>query len=684
MIIKRLKLNNIRSYVNEEITFPLNSILLSGDIGSGKTTILLAIDFALFGIQRGELSGSSLLRNGVNEGYVSMDFKLGDKNLSIKRILKRSSAGITQSSGFLDINDITKELTTVELKQAILELLNYPQEALTKKNLIFRYTVYTPQDEMKSILLNDPNVRLETLRRVFNVDKYKRILNNAMIISSHLKSKKKEFVFYISDLVDKTKLLDVRTLELSKLTEELNDNSLILNDKKEKLENKKENFILIEKEIEKLNNLRKENSLINLNIKNKIELVNKNKIQFEELNNLILSLEKELQVELNPEKIKSEIDDIKNKVKMKQEELRKINFELMGFKHKKEHSFNIKIKITNLNFCPTCNQNVNEEHKKRVNDTEDKNIGEWEKSIINLSLKEKELDFELEKINSSLNGLNKKEREISVLLYKKHEMKNKKESLDKLKLSEQETIKELDYLKLTFDKLGYEIDNLKNIESKYLEVKKSIDELLTQEKCLELNVAVSKTKITSIENETENLKQEIEKKSKIRNKLEYYNKLQLFLDKEFSNILTTIELNIMMKLHNDFSNLFKKWFSMLIDPDVVQVDLTEDFAPMITQNKHDISYNDLSGGEKTACALSYRLALNQIINKILNTINTKDLIILDEPTDGFSNSQLERMKDIINSLEMSQVILVSHDDKIESFVDNIIRIKKVDHISTIY
>ena len=36
MILKSLKLRNIRSYENQEINFPTGSTLLAGDIGTGK------------------------------------------------------------------------------------------------------------------------------------------------------------------------------------------------------------------------------------------------------------------------------------------------------------------------------------------------------------------------------------------------------------------------------------------------------------------------------------------------------------------------------------------------------------------------------------------------------------------------------------------------------------------------
>ena len=67
MKIKKIILENIRSYEHQEITFPEGSVLLSGDIGTGKTSVLLGIEFALFGLQPGQ-KGSMLLRNGSDYG----------------------------------------------------------------------------------------------------------------------------------------------------------------------------------------------------------------------------------------------------------------------------------------------------------------------------------------------------------------------------------------------------------------------------------------------------------------------------------------------------------------------------------------------------------------------------------------------------------------------------------------
>ena len=50
MIIKQLILENIRSHESTEIEFAEGKTLIRGDIGSGKSSIMMSIEAALFGI----------------------------------------------------------------------------------------------------------------------------------------------------------------------------------------------------------------------------------------------------------------------------------------------------------------------------------------------------------------------------------------------------------------------------------------------------------------------------------------------------------------------------------------------------------------------------------------------------------------------------------------------------------
>ncbi len=153
MLLKSIKLDNIRSYQNATITFPEGSTVLAGDIGSGKSSILLAIEFALFGTSRPDLPAEFLLRKGTTIGSVELSFQLHNQEIIIKRSLKKEKRGIKQLPGYIIKNNVKKECMPIELKSEIISLLGYPEDLVTKnKNYLFRYTVYTPQEEMKLIL----------------------------------------------------------------------------------------------------------------------------------------------------------------------------------------------------------------------------------------------------------------------------------------------------------------------------------------------------------------------------------------------------------------------------------------------------------------------------------------------------------------------------------------------------
>ena len=138
----------------------------------------------------------------------------------------------------------------------------------------------------------------------------------------------------------------------------------------------------------------------------------------------------------------------------------------------------------------------------------------------------------------------------------------------------------------------------------------------------------------------------------------------------------------MIKLKVEFSKLFAKWFLMLVS-DVFDVRLDDEFTPIIEHQDYEIDYSHLSGGERTAIALAYRLSLNQVVHSLLSQVKTRDLVILDEPTDGFSDQQLDKMRDVLNQMEVKQLIIVSHEQKIESFVENVIRFRKENGISKV-
>ena len=121
---------------------------------------------------------------------------------------------------------------------------------------------------------------------------------------------------------------------------------------------------------------------------------------------------------------------------------------------------------------------------------------------------------------------------------------------------------------------------------------------------------------------------------------------------------------------------------MLVEDPTKESRIDEDFTPIVEQDGYEQEVNYLSGGEKTSVALAYRLTLNSLMRNEIESMDS-NLVILDEPTTGFSKSQLEKIREIFDELKSQQIILVSHERELETYVQNIFHISKDAGVSKI-
>jgi len=673
MILKKIYIENIRSYKKQEISFPRGSTLLSGDIGSGKTTILLAIEFALFGLQPGQ-KASSLLKNGENNAKIILEFEVDDKSVTIERSLKKNKT-ISQDSCSITINNERFEGSVTEIKNRVLQLLNYPLEFSKKTNLLYKFTVYTPQEEMKQIILEPRDIRLNTLRHVFGIDKYKRIEENTAIVTSKLRERIRtnEGSFY--DLDNEKNNLQNKIDYLNELKEKQKKSILDYENSLKERELKEKSLNEIQ---EKIN---EKNSLLNEKEKSKI-LINEKQQQINSLNNLIKTLN--LQIE-EAEKIKfnkEEFDSLNQRIEFqnsKEEELNKNNIKTISsinsLESKKREAISLKEKISRLEKCPTCFQNVPEEYKRNIFENVEKEINEIDKNLSSLLDEKNLISDSLNNIKKIKEDFNKRKSEMDLIRIKLENLQEKKQRINE-SLSQKNSIeKDLELLNKHINNLDETIKNFEIYNSIFDERKKELELAKSKESKLAIKKAEINKEIQLIEINIKEIDKKIKEKQEIKNKTEKLREIEYWLSQKFLELILFTEKQVLLTLREEFSNLFSKWFSILVS-DSLSARLDDEFTPIIEQEDYELDYSFLSGGERTAIALAYRLALNQVINSVLSKIKTRNLTILDEPTDGFSSQQLDKIRDVFNQLDVEQLILVSHEPKIESFVDNIIRFNK--------
>ena len=749
MLIKSVNLHNIRSYLSQEVEFPHGTVLLSGDIGSGKSTILLAIEFALFGISKGLFSGEALLRHGKQQGYVELGFSIDGKEVIVRRNLRRLKDSVKQEEGWLVIDGVKQFCTAEELRARILGLLGYPHELLRKsKGLIYRFTVYTPQEEMKRILFEDPQGRLDTLRRVFQIEKYKLVREAVGIVLQGIREKRRELSARVEGLPGKQQQLQGLSGELAAVEARLAPVAPALADVELALQRGQAGLSLLQEKARKL--FRLKSSLAAL-----AAVVGERKGLIDSKNSELLALMDELarlrsgSIETSSalaalsaslsslsslsRRLLSEAGsraaleiEIENAEKLRSEAEAGIS----RCEALKASSWQLKQKVASLSSCPTCLQPVSDGHKHAIAREEDARMVEIDRQLSGFLAGRSAASERVKVLKSQISALLARERtsvsldselkhffdlaaffgikieqeaapalEVDVqaglgALYRLQKQLGtaregrvmaieKERAIGIAEKSIQAAKEELLAVEVKLSALSGEIGDFGDVEGEIARVQPEIDWAILERMRLSAQKAGLDKEREGIVKMLALLSGEIGIMESARKELEAAGNMGFWLEEMFLKIVGVIERQVMMTVHQEFDALFREWFLMLMGNDTLSARVDDDFTPVVEADGFEIPIENLSGGEKTSCALAYRLALNAVINNLVSTIRTRDILILDEPTDGFSSEQLNKLRDVLAQLRLPQVILVSHEDRIESFVQRVIRVQKEQHVSRV-
>ena len=673
MIFKSLRLENVRSYENLFIQFPKGSVLLAGDIGSGKTSILLGLQFALFGLQPGQ-RGASILRQGKDEAYACLEFEIDGEIITLERTIKKSKSGsITQDSNVITINNVREELSTSEMKNKVINLLQYPKEFIKKSNLLYKFTVYTPQEEMKEIVMEKPEIRLDTLRHIFGIDRYKRIKENAQILFQKIK--------------EQVKIKEILASELNLIKEKFNienEKKITLTREANNLNIEYQNLILVKQNAEdKLTSLQKlldeRRRLKSESEKSQVLLQGKKDLESRMKKEIIL-MQKQVHEEsrFSQERLNSVsglLEKHKKILEEKNSNFINITSQISVLNSRKERPLELKNKIMSLENCPTCLQKVGADHKCRIEKQTQYDIEDIDRE---LEQKIQQREILIREIESEKRLIKGYETDKADLQQEKIKFEHQREIQIKIKSDAfvlDRTSNEIIRLEYQLQQLLQKIETFSKLQESFDQAKQEFQGINDVFRIKEITIATKTRELEILKIRLQELLEEIIIKEKIREQVNYLRSLQDWIQEKFIEMINLTEKNVMAKLRTEFSSIFSEWFGILVS-DALSVRLDEDFTPIITNQDYEIDYEFLSGGERTATALAYRLALNQVLNSILSQIKTKDIIILDEPTDGFATEQIDKMRDIFEQLKAEQMILVSHEEKIESFVDHVVRVKK--------
>ncbi len=666
MLLKKISLENIRSYAKADVTFPEGVVLFEGDVGGGKSSILYAIEFALFGL--GDLNASFLLRNSEQSGFVKLDFQVNGRNYQVYRSLERKKTSVQQGECWVVEEGVKTVYTPTEVKQAVLKILGFKEPPNPRsQSIIYRYAVFTPQEEMKKILEEKPEDRLQTLRKAFGVEDYRIARDNASVV---LKGIREESRFLEGQAVDLPKLVqeqDELSSKISLLAREQDALQLKAKSAEEKLSSAKTALSQVQSQYAQYRSLQSEVPLLER--------------QFEEKKNFLAeALEQADFLGKDEEDLRMQVSEIKivdvdySKTQAAYKALRAQSASLaneLGGMQSRQRDYTL---LKEKGMCPTCGQKISGDFDSHFQELSNA-VKEKQSTLEKLKAEEEDLSSLLEQAVQQ-NALNARKQDLEKRIQKVAlEKENFKQ---KISLFREELPKFEENLKAK----QAQASSLQDVEAKVKELEQQVRYAENDFKAAFSEKTRAETQLQDSQARLKELEKRISEKKETLAKLQVAKERKTWLEEHFVASLSAIETHVLAGLNREFDLLFKKWFLLLTESQDLSVSAGEQFEPLVEINGYEQSYQTLSGGEKSAMALAYRLALNALVKSVSASMQ-ENLLILDEPTDGFSKEQLGRMREVLKELNCKQVLLVSHERELEAFADKVFKVEKSGGLSAI-
>jgi len=676
-MIRSIELVDFLAHSNTKLEFDNDATVFVGDNGAGKSSIIDAITFSLFG-EHTRKNNKGLIRRGANQGFAKIEFSANGKNY--QAIRKIDSKGTLTAQFAEDVDGKLIPIAEGERKQFGESMTKHVEETLGMDFEKLKIASIVQQGELNSIIKAKPKEFKELLNTIIGIDKLDTALASMRTVHREFRSTiQKKFGYD-----------DIQVVE-NKITEYQNE-SKNAHPRLEQLDvEKKEQELLIsklEKQIQ--SDSTKESQLKDLESRKK-EWQEYAKDVIKSIQNEVTEKE-EIVNECKPcfalSKNKNEIESEINK---NQKELSVVESELSSLEKKQvrleEHEELAEKLVLKDGKCPVCDSTVDHLkplfQKKHIEDE----IKEIEKEIEKLENKKDELEQNIGSLSNDLEESKKAETILST-----YKIKNESE-LDGIAAEIKAKVKQMQNIPITINS-GQLVEaasldsHAKTIYENIVSLEKSTSGFDQQEflKNIESRDG-SMTRLSQINQEYGEISGNIKKAKMELEKLD----LTLTELKHVQGYVTELE-QIQENVYNrdgPVGKSLRSWSLEIIsqkaseyleklNTKIQRISLSEktrDVDISCYSRNTTLDLESLSGGEQVSVALALRLGMSHLLGA-----SNLNFMILDEPTAHLDN---ERRKSLVNVLSQltnlkeddssMQFIIITHDAEIfdDSSVENI-------------
>lgn len=691
MKIKTLQLENIRSHEKSVINFTDGFNCLVGGLGTGKSSVLYAIDFALFGEPLGR-SYDYLLREGEDKARVILKFSANGKEYAIIRALKRSGNRIAQDMDqlrFFEDGELVAELKSDAVVEQLFSAIGIDKE-------IFRRLIWIRQEHLKDILNMTPGERQKNLDQLFKLSDYEAAWSNLRSVMRWYESERNS----LEKDPDVTRLDELKA-RYAEAVSDRRKREAELEEAKIKLSETERRLKEITSRLEELENVRRRNeelrrreAQIQARISAAEETLRMHRMRIDEQKKRIGELQRLLsslkgQEEAQREKLgriglpkELTVEELKGHAEILRDQ---ISTDLGREEVVRSEIKRATQRISSLaeeSRCPLCLQDLSLDYKnsliKRLYDEISENrrrLKAFEENVRRLESAHNvvtEVISNLQTIKTRMENLHEREEsERKILADSQRRIEDASGELSKLKAElayvrsqvEEFNLLKLEEIQRKRDKIFAEYASLKSkaqsMEAQILEISKRIDDLKERLKTAE-------SKISRLEK----VKKIIELIHEIR---QSYRSIQPKLRREFILYLERTVQQILDELTG-------------ADGSALRIKMDENYTPIVEgASGHQRSVSNLSGGERTLLAFAYRLGVAQLLMQ-WRTGHGLRILLLDEPTEslGREDGSINRLAEALSRLKtIEQIIAVTHSEEFADKADHVIWLSKEDDRSIV-
>ncbi|MBI3859673.1 MAG: hypothetical protein HY296_05465 [Thaumarchaeota archaeon] len=622
----------------------------------------MAIEFAFFGL--GSETGGSLLKVGEREASVRMVFEVDGKEFRVSRGLVRKGDKVQQTEGSIRTPEGEVDLSPSELKEKILEILRFNEAPDPKaQSRIYRYAVYTPQEEMKSVLAMPQEDRLQILRRAFGIEDYRTAVNNSETVAREIKARIRESKAAASEAGELRTRIEVESEDIGAQREDLKRSEQAEAKAAQELgELKAERGKLQTDEMTSLS-LTREISSQQRMIRRMQDEGEALADEEERVAGRLRHLEEEISA-AGSEAPAESAEEVGAKVAELEDRSRRLAI----LKDRAEQKVGEYRTLIEDGVCPVCEKPV-EAHEYSTRETAKK------AEMTHLAAEASACEAELATAKKSLEARRSHDAAVQRRMAQQEEVEEGRNLAGRTQERRAKLAKDVGDARAVLDDKNKEFEKLRGLSERLERLDESISRKEKVLDSLRRGSSATKARVEEKEKALAEDRSRLAKAESAEAEISRLSEYQLWVEDYFAPTVGEIERTVMANIKEEFDTNFRKWFSMLVGDEEKEAWIDDSFTPVVSEGGYEQETAYLSGGERTSVALAYRLALNTLVQRV-STGMKSNLVILDEPTDGFSKEQLGSVREILDEIASPQIIVVSHEKELESFADQIFRVSK--------